>query len=312
VEKFVKADGLTFWSEDFGDSQNPTVLLIAGGSSQGVHWPDDFCAALAARGTHVIRWDARDTGLSSRIDFDKTPYTLADMGRDAGLVLDGWGVDKAHVVGSSMGGMIAQEFTLQFPERTLSLTSWMSSPVGGTSEGSTWTRPELPTVPDNIKEYWAACLANPPQTMEERIEVRVQKSRLLHGTAVPFDADLQRAVAQRESERAVDYEANPNHELALGRSADRTQRLGSVTAPTLVIYGTADPIAGLGHAEATVAAVPGAQIFAVEGVGHEMPHMRYDFSHQIVDRILDHVFDGTGAAAAEHVPAGTAAPEAAS
>jgi pimeloyl-ACP methyl ester carboxylesterase len=122
AEKTVRSGDLELWTESFGDASRPTVLLIMGVMNQGILWPDEFCAEIADSGYHVIRYDHRDTGQSSSVDFEEHPYTLDDLASDALKVLDGYGVEKAHVVGLSMGGFLAQLLALDHPDRILSLT----------------------------------------------------------------------------------------------------------------------------------------------------------------------------------------------
>ena len=125
----VRANGIEIWAEDFGEPRNPAVLLVMGAGGQGILWPDEFCAALVAAGHYVIRYDNRDTGQSTCVEFAKAPYTLSDMARDAVGVLDAFGVERAHVMGASMGGMICQTLAIEHAGRLRSMTSIMSSPA---------------------------------------------------------------------------------------------------------------------------------------------------------------------------------------
>src|SRR2546423_177171 len=130
-ERVVEANGIEIWTEDFGEPADPTVLLIMGASAQGIMWPEELCERLVEGGRHVIRYDNRDTGQSTCADFSQKTYTVKDMADDAVGVLDAYGVDRADVVGASMGGMIAQTVALEHPERVRSLTSIMSTPLAG-------------------------------------------------------------------------------------------------------------------------------------------------------------------------------------
>lgn len=271
-ERIVNANGIEIWTEGFGRSSDPTVLLIMGAAAQGIVWPDEFCDALVEAGRHVIRYDNRDTGQSTCFDFSVHPYTVSDMASDAVGVLDAYSIDAAHVVGASMGGMIAQTVTLDYPDRVLTLTSIMSTPLGTSlmagmvGEGSSG----LPGPSHGVRDALAA-MAEPPRDDEQRVERAVVLWRALAGTIDPVDEQAVRARETRILARARDIDAALNHQLAMAASPDRTDRLSTITTPTLVVHGTADPILPFAHGQATAQAIPGAKLVSVSGMGHELP-----------------------------------------
>jgi pimeloyl-ACP methyl ester carboxylesterase len=268
-ERIVERDGIVLWTESFGDAAMPAVLLLMGSYYQGIAWPDEFCSGIASQGRYVIRYDHRDVGQSSVIDYERNPYTLEDMARDAVRILDGYGIVTAHFVGASMGGMIAQEVALSFPSRVLSLTSFMSTPLAKSfTDGS--AAPELPGPTEAAwKAFETVPLAGSTMTREERIEGWTQFQRAVSGTLVPFDEEAQRRLQTRFVERTQDPDAMWHHLTATASSPDRTDRLGSLDVPTLVVHGTLDPVIPVAHAYATAAAIPGAELLIVDGLGHE-------------------------------------------
>ncbi len=274
TERIVNANGIEIWTEDFGDPGDPALLLVMGATAQGIAWPDEFCELLAQGGRYVIRYDNRDTGQSTCRDYATHPYTVSDMALDAVGVLDAYGIERAHVAGASMGGMICQALAIEHPERVCTLTSIMSSPGGATTaaaiSGDT-TAATLPPPEPKVVEVMMARFANPPSTREEQIDAGLAVSKVLAGSlATPDEAEL-RAMQERVIDRARDTTAAMNHALAVAASPDRQAGLAGVTLPTLVIHGTEDPILPFAHGEATAKAIPGATLLAIEGMGHDLP-----------------------------------------
>jgi pimeloyl-ACP methyl ester carboxylesterase len=282
----VEANGVVIWTEDFGDPYDPTILLVMGAGGQAILWPDELIDALVAGGKHVIRYDNRDVGQTTCCDFAKDPYTVADMAGDAVAVLDAYGVGQADIVGASMGGMIVQTVALNAPDRVRTVTSIMSSPLAGgvmaaiMGTGSSSLPGPEPKVLDLM-----ALNATPPGSDEERIERAVQQWRALAGTMAPFEEDDVRERERRILGRAKDIDAATNHQFAVASSPDRTDDLARITAPTLVVHGTRDPILPYAHGEATANAIPGATLLAIEGMGHELPPPAIPI---LVDAILEH------------------------
>jgi pimeloyl-ACP methyl ester carboxylesterase len=286
-ERVIRSGDLEIWTEYFGDPADPTILLTAG-PAPGIAWPDELCEELAAGERHVIRYDHRDTGRSTSIDFATHPYTISDMAADAVGVLDAYSVPSAHVVGVSMGGMIAQTVALEHPRRVASLASLMSTPWGA-SLGAAFQEGfegDLPGPTQKIKEAMAHWI-EPARSDQERIDHMVEGARAFAGMLAPFDEEEARDRFERVVTHSRDREAYMNHYLALAASPDRTGDLHRIEAPTLVIHGTVDPLFPLAHGEATARAIPGAKLLTIEGMGHD-PHFPPVVSFRIVAALLEH------------------------
>ena len=288
AERIVKANGIEIWTEDFGDPSDPAVLLVMGASAQGIFWPDEFCDQIVAAGRYVIRFDNRDVGQSTCFDFATDPYTLPDMARDAVGVLDAYGIECAHVVGASMGGMICQTLAIEHPERVISFTSIMSSPGGGAVAQAIQggeAEAALPAPTQEVIEAAMASQLNPPTSREARIEQRLHLFRILSGSLAPYDEAEHRALFEHEHDRARNWDAQNNHGLAVAASSDRRAALSSVKAPALVIHGTEDPILPYEHGVATANAIPGCKLLTIEKMGHDMPEVAWP---QIIGAIVEH------------------------
>ncbi len=258
--------------DTFGDPADPTLLLVMGLGSQLTAWPVGLCALLAARGFHVVRYDNRDVGLSTFLDAgpqpdlrailqgdrSSAPYLIADMALDALAVLDAVGVEQAHVVGVSMGGMIVQQLATDHPGRVLSLASVMSRPGDGVSGDAT-------------PEAGAVLLRPRAQDREAAIEAGVQTWAVLGSPGYPDDPDELRARVAAAYDRSSRPDGFPRQFAAILASPDRTPALREVTVPTLVVHGDADPLIDRSGGEATAKAVPGAELLIVPGMGHNLP-----------------------------------------
>jgi pimeloyl-ACP methyl ester carboxylesterase len=282
---FVTANGLRLWTESFGDPLDPTILLIMGIGTSGIAWDDQLCELLAAGGRHVIRFDNRCSGLSESVDYHQNPFTLTDMARDVEGVLDACGVKAAHIVGASMGGMIAQELAIESPERVLSLTSIVSTPSVITQQ-ATFSTPGLPPMSDALLATFAELAMTEVTDIDERITASIRLARSFIGTATDISDDEIAAAKRRELariaghfganspelERAiVNGESSVEQSLAIAASRDRSRLLPAVRVPTLVIAGSEDPFFGVAHGQATADAIPGARLVAMEGLGHTPP-----------------------------------------
>lgn len=265
------ANGLDLTYATFGDPSAPTLLTINGLGSQMTDWPAGFVAGFVDQGYHVVTFDNRDVGESTWLDDAGTPdlgallsdpgvpvpYLLADMAADAVGLLDALDIGRAHVLGVSMGGMIAQQFAIDSPDRTVSLTSIMSTPS--------------PRIGRPTPEASAALLAPPATGRDAVIEQSVAGSRVIASPGFPFDEEAVRARATRHYDRG-DHPAGTARQLAaVLASPDRTQGLGGVSVPTLVVHGSDDPLVTLPGGRATAAAVPGADLWIIDGMGHDLP-----------------------------------------
>jgi pimeloyl-ACP methyl ester carboxylesterase len=248
----ARHDDIEIAYETFGTGQ--PLLLIMGINSQGMAWPDGFCAALAARGFAVTRFDNRDTGLSTHFD---QPYRLEDMALDAIAVLDALGCDSAHVVGVSMGGAIAQALTVEHPGRVRSLTSMMS-----------WSNPRTMNPSPELLQLLAKEFED---SVEGAQDQAVYVYGLLGSPGYPPDEQWIRAVAKLSWERAHDPTAIGRHAAAVEATGDLRARVAGIEVPTLVLHGEDDPFVTIGAGQETAAIIPGARFVSYPGLGHDLP-----------------------------------------
>lgn len=261
-EKIIRADGVELASEAFGNPEDRPVLLIMGAMASMLWWPDEFVAKLAARGRFVIRYDNRDTGLSTGYEPGTPPYSFDDMADDAGRVLDGYDIAKADVVGMSMGGMIAQIFALRCPERVASLTAISTSPVGT----------DTAHLPGTTADYLEHAKSGETVDWTDRnavIDFMLSDCRAVAGTAFSFDETRTRALIERDYDRARRFISATNH-FAVRGGDDLAGCLAGLSAPLLVLHGTADPIFPVEHGATLVRAVPAGRLVELAGGGHEL------------------------------------------
>lgn len=257
--RIVDVHGVDLCVDVVGDAADPAILLIGGMGASMDWWEDEFCQGLAAGGRFVIRYDHRDTGRSVSYEPGRPGYTGADLVADAVGVLDAYGIPAAHVVGVSAGGAFAQLLALDVPERVLSLVLISTSPaVPGDRD--------LPPPTDEFGRFVATVEVD-RSDRESVVEYLVAYSSVLAGERRRFDARAMRDLVRRDVERARDFTAAQNHDvLPEGESSSRP--LSSITAPTLVIHGTADPMFPVEHGEALAAEIPDARLHRQDGAGH--------------------------------------------
>ena len=263
-EQLVTPDGVQLCLETFGDPEDPALLLIGGLSASMDWWDAGFCERLAAHDRYVVRYDHRDTGRSRTDPPGKPSYTGDDLAADALRVLDALGVRRAHLVGISAGGGIAQQLAAQHPERVLSITL-MSTTAAGTRTGSSNLPPPEPRVVFLFDNPAPEPAWDDPAAVAEHL---VADQRLYAGT-LGFDEERVRAVVRAVVARSRDMAARGNHWLAEGSASEFA--LGDIRVPTLVLHGTADPFFPFPHGQALAAEIPGATLVPLEGMGHEMP-----------------------------------------
>ncbi|WP_409331641.1 alpha/beta fold hydrolase [Trujillonella humicola] len=278
--------------EEFGSRGDTPLLLVMGLATQMIGWPDGFCAELAARGMHVVRFDNRDIGLSTHLDdagapdvvsllagTGTAPYSLADMADDTAGLLDALGWGSAHVVGASMGGMVAQSLAVRHPTRVRSLTSIMST-TGDRSVGS----------PAEVA--LGVLLAPAARTREEALQRAVDTYRVIGSPGFEFDEGSLRERAGLSFDRAHDPAGVARQLAAILTTDDRTPHLGGIAVPTLVVHGAQDTLVDVSGGRATAAAVPGAELWVVEGMGHDLPRELWG---DLADRIAGLVERGEAA-----------------
>jgi pimeloyl-ACP methyl ester carboxylesterase len=268
----AQSNGIELEYDTFGNANDPALLLVMGLGAQMTAWDEVFCNLLVAEGYHVIRYDNRDVGLSTRTEgpdpdlaavmtgnTESATYRIDDMADDAAGLLDALGIDKAHIVGASMGGMIAQAIAIRHPEKTASLCSIMST-TGDRSVG----QPQ--------PEAMGALMAPPATTRDEAIANSLASGRIL--SPVHFDEAKTAKRAGESFDRNFYPKGMARQLVAIMASADRTEALGKVSAPTLVIHGAVDPLVTVSGGEATAKAVPGADLVIFEDMGHDLPEPR--------------------------------------
>jgi pimeloyl-ACP methyl ester carboxylesterase len=282
AERFVELpSGVSLCYETFGDPRDPSVLLVMGLGTQMIAWHEDFCGMLVEKGFHVIRFDNRDCGRSSAMHGrPPTPaqlltrrvnatYKLREMAADAVALLDALEIPAAHVVGASMGGMIAQVIAIGYPERVLSLTSIMST-TGRIRDG----RPALAIYPVLLKQA--------PTEREAYIEHLRWLLGKIGSPAFPRDEAELRDRAGRSFDRGLNRAGTGRQLAAIIASGDRTGKLAGLDVPALVIHGTADRLVNISGGRATARAIPGAELVEIEGMGHDLPRPTWP---QVVDGI---------------------------
>ena len=284
----AEVNDINIWWEDFGDSSNPTVLLIMGANANAMQWTMEFINPLVEAGFHVIRFDNRDVGKSTWVTTEpsfvmqegqmvssEVSYNLEDMAQDAVSLLEHLGVEKAHIVGASMGGMITQVIGLDHPHKALSLTPIMSTPGAGLED-------------ENLSPPTESLMQGMMKSMEhnmkgEYLEGLVSVYRELIGSRYPFDEQK-----FREGAKAImDHGHNPfpGHGAAVSSSPHRKDRLKEISLPTLVIHGTEDAILPLDHGQALADGIPNAKLMVLEGAGHEIPEQ---MTEEITSRMIEH------------------------
>jgi pimeloyl-ACP methyl ester carboxylesterase len=281
--------------ETFGDPADPALLLTMGWATQMLGWHDDFCAALAERGFHVIRYDNRDVGRSQRMsgrvpsmfqllrrDKRVASYTLEDMAADAVGLLDHLGIEPAHMVGASMGGMIVQTIAARHPDRVLSLVSMISN------TGARWSGHPSPRL-------YHVLLKNPPLDRAGYQEHAVWVFSKIGSPGFARDEDDLRRIAGMSFDRGINPAGTARQLAAIIASGDRTPLLRTITAPTLVIHGAKDKLVPPSGGRATARAIPGARLLLIEGMGHDIPRGAWP---RMLDAIEQNAARAAGAPAA--------------
>ncbi|CAN5133000.1 alpha/beta hydrolase [soil metagenome] len=271
-ERTARVGDVELCWQEMGSQGDPPVLMVMGLGAQMILWPDELCALIAAQGFRVIRFDNRDAGRSTWLGGAPTAsisealrgsvpdgaYRLTDMAADTAALLDALGISAAHVVGASLGGMIAQTLAIEHPDRALSLASIMST-TGDRSVG----RP----TPTGLEALTSA----PPADRDGYVEALVRARRLVGSPGFPFDEAFAREIAGRGWDRGYNPKGTVRQTVAIIASGDRTERLRKLDVPTVVIHGDSDPLIDISGGRATAAVIPGAELVVIEGMGHDFP-----------------------------------------
>jgi pimeloyl-ACP methyl ester carboxylesterase len=278
-DEIVNANGVDLCVGTFGDRADPAILLIMGSSASMDWWEDEFCERLAAGSRFVIRYDLRDTGRSVSYEPGAANYTLGDLAADAVGLLDALGPARAHVVGMSMGGGIAQLTALQHPDRVASLTLVATAPAAPGPDD-----PDLPAMSGETAARFAE--ARQPDWTDRAavIDYLTHLARVSAGS-LPFDEAGFRDLAGRVFDRTTNMASTMRNHNALGGGERLRERLGGLSVPTLVIHGTEDPVVPYGNGVALAREIPGAELLTLEGMGHELPRAVWDV---VVPALVEH------------------------
>src|SRR3954453_5897081 len=271
-EQFAPANGIELCYQEMGDPDGEPLLLVMGLATQMIAWSEEFCEMLAGRGFRVVRFDNRDIGRSTRIRSagvpgkldmvlgrrGTAPYLLRDIAADTFGLMDHLGIDSAHLVGSSMGGMIVQTAAIEQPRRVRSLTSIMST-TGSRRVG----HPSYRTL--------GLLLGKPPREREAAIERVIKTFRTIGSPGYPFEEDRIREIARRPFDRGPSEAGIARQLHAISASGDRTPALRKLNLPALVIHGKNDLLVNPSGGRATAKAIPGARLKMIDGMGHDLP-----------------------------------------
>ncbi|GLH99839.1 alpha/beta fold hydrolase [Phytohabitans aurantiacus] len=276
MERLIQTNGVTLATESFGDPANPAILLIMGGGASMDWWEDEFCERLATAGRFVIRYDHRDTGQSTTYEPGAPGYSANDLVADAVGLLDAYGLATAHIVGMSMGGRIALKLALDHPGRVASLALISTSP----GEGD-----DLPSMTPELQAAFSGEMAEPDWSDRASvIDYLVADARRFAAASRPFEEDAMRDLVSRAYDRTTNMASAMNHFTAADSGHPREQ-LAKVSAPTLVLHGTEDPLFPYEHGRALAKEIPGARLVALERTGHEIPKVAWDVA---IPEILRH------------------------
>ncbi len=285
----AKANNIEIEYDTFGDPSGKPLLLVMGLGAHMIEWLEEFCEAFVDKGFFVIRFDNRDVGLSTKFedagmpDIQKAigaamqrkpidaPYLLDDMANDAVGLLDALGIEKAHICGASMGGMIVQTIAINHPSRVLSLASIMST----TGD---------PTLPQATPKALKILMTPLPQEREAYIEESLKIKEFLYGTGYTLDKQKAREIIEQKFDRCFYPVGFARQLVAILASGDRTEKLASIKVPTVVLHGNADPLVPVEGGKATAKAIPGAKLVLFDGVGHSIPT---EVAPQYIDEIAE-------------------------
>lgn len=261
----VPVGDIELCAQEFGEVGQPPVLLLSGAAASMDWWDDDLCAAIAGGGRLVVRYDHRDTGRSTTEAPGSPSYDAGQLDRDAHGLVEALGLGPVHLVGVSMGGGIAQSMAVRRPDLVASLTLMATSPAGGVD------RSTLPAVAPALAKRFANPPADPDWSDREQVVQWFVEGERAFAGSTPLDEDRVRTIATTIFERSIDVAAGGNHWLAEQGDDEGDIDIRRIAVPTLIVHGTDDPLFPLGHGEALVAAIPGARLLVVEGMGHQVP-----------------------------------------
>ena len=281
-EGIATVDKINIWYETFGEKRTPAFLLIMGACCQGIFWPTEFCERLSQLGFFVIRYDHRDTGLSTYFNFEKTPYDLTDMAKDAMKLLEYLQIDPVHVCGLSMGGPIAELISIYYPEKvqTISLLSTscdfrpMNLAYAGLPEE---THSVLSRTKKIYLDWMKKFLEISPDNLPAQLEQRLECWRILNGSFAKFEDDLYHHLNLEFLRRQTNLEVMKHHIMVCKNSENLVSSTpNQVRTPALIIHGSQDVIFPPDHGKALAAVIPHSRYLPIEGMGHVINKHFYD------------------------------------
>lgn len=262
-------DDVHICTESFGSPGNPAVLLIMGAASSMIWWETEFCKKLADKGFYVIRYDNRDTGKSTCYPPGEPGYTFEDLADDAVAVLDAYEIDKAIIVGMSMGGMLAQMIALRRPQRVAGIVLLSSMYFADGAES-------LPYSSDEVNAFFEQMAkSEPPKDTDGLVEVAIRQWRITNQSRRPHDEDHIRKMNRMDVERSDHFDSRMNHSYAQV-TGDELGRIAEIAVPALVIHGTDDVVIPYVHGEMLAKTIPHAALLTMNGAGHELHPLDYD------------------------------------
>ena len=275
----VPLNGVELALQTFGDATGPAILLISGASAAMDLWPPELCERIASAGRYVVRYDFRDTGQSTTYGAGGATYTLADLVTDAVAILDHLQLPQAHLVGMSMGGILAQLAAVTYPDRvsTLTLIATTTALPGAVERN-------LPEMSQEDQEAFGQVPGPDWSDPRSTVDYLLEQERRCAARSAPFDEAHMRAILQVTVARSTDLPAMENH-FDLGTEPPTDSRLADITASTLVVHGDEDPVFPLGHGQALAEEIPGAELLVIRGLGHEMPPRIWD---ELVAAVVRH------------------------
>jgi pimeloyl-ACP methyl ester carboxylesterase len=278
ADGYVDTNGVRLWYEVRGRPDGAPVVLVMGVAASALWWPPELVDALVEAGHRVVRFDNLDIGLSSHVDYERAPYDLDDMASDAIGLLDALGIERAHLVGASFGGMISQVLALSHPERVRSLALISSTP--GPDD-----RLSPPT------DEFMAFVTRPADPDQDPVEATVAFCGVVAGSRVPFDEPHYRQLVTADLARGTN--TSSNHGRVPVSATSRVHDLRDVRVPTIVVHGTEDPLFPIDHAVVLADAIPGSRLVKWDGVGHELPP---PLVPELAQLLTDHTRGTAGAA----------------
>lgn len=276
----VETQGISIATQTFGSPDDPALLLIMGATASMLGWPDEFCAALAEQGLYVIRFDHRDTGQSTAVPPGQADYAVEDLAADVVGILDEYQLESAHILGMSLGGLIAQILALQHTDQVRSLTLIASEPLG-------WDGAPLPHISQPFLDHFAGLGTLDWSDEAAVIEFLLASERLSAGSGQTFAEEQMRERIATILDR-TDSPASMFNHATMGLREDWSGRFRDILVPVLVLHGEEDPILPVENGKALAEGIRGAELVVLPGVGHELPSGRFQY---LADTIADHLRD---------------------